>query len=219
LLLFDRPLTPRERADLEGWIFGRWSAHVARLGLGTISRANGVDLRTVTTQEGLGDYLTTVEGGWTAGLEIARGDVKSSTPLQLLARLVETGESKWLALWLEYERATRGRAATMWSRGLRQRFAIALTTDEELAASEGLDLTLFRALFQGSEWARLHRDGTVPAVLSAIEHVAAAWLFTASTLGVVAQPLDTPRGGERWDADGKRDGALCATGHSRPDSS
>jgi len=195
LLLFDRAPTEIERADLGGWIFNRWATVAQRRGLGTVTRAHGVDLRPVTSAGGLSEYLTTIEGGlWSPGLELARSDRKRSHPFDLLRDVISTGDARSAALWLEYERATFGKKSVIWSPGLRARFCgnELEETDESLAASDGLDLALIRALIPSDVWNATVRDATTGRLLTEIERAAAALLFIADTLGHDVPPLDVP---------------------------
>jgi hypothetical protein len=191
LLLFDRALTSAEINDLHVWMLGRWGTVVERLGLGTIN-AHGVDVRPVNSAADLGSYLAKVDAGWSVGLELARSDRKSAAPMELLGHLVETGESRWAALWTEYERATFGRRAIVWSAGLRRRL---LGTDDEIsdvdaASAEGADLTLLRALVDRGRWNRAVRDGSAGQLLSEIEDVGGLLLGLAGAVGHEPQPLD-----------------------------
>ncbi len=195
LLLTERPATEIERADMCEWMFGRWSSIAEHRGLGTITREHGVDVRPVTSSGGLSEYLTTIEGnGWSPGLELARTDRKRSSPLDLLRHVLATGDARFASLWLEYERATFGKKSVIWSRGLRRRLlgSELEAGDEELAASEGIDLGLIRALVPASVWNATVRDATTGRLLSDIERAAAALLFIADTLGYDVPPLDVP---------------------------
>lgn len=197
LLFFERPLTDGERADLRSWVFGRWSGVVARHGFGTVTEANGVDLRPVTAHDGIGSYLSKVEGGWGAGLELARTDIKRGAPTQHLADFAMTGDVRSLRRWQEYEAATRGKRAIVWSPGLRARLlgSDEEAADEDLAASEGLDLVLLEALLDAGDWNRQVRAGATAEVLSSVEEVAAVLFVLADLLGHDLQPLHAPGGG------------------------
>ena len=195
LLLFDRVLTSDERNDLHVWMAGRWAGVVDRLGLGTVN-GHGFDLRAVESVADLGSYLAKVDGGWSVGLELARSDRKSAAPLELLGHLVETGESRWAALWHEYERATFGKRAIVWSPGLRERL---LGVEEEIsdpkaAALEGSDLTLLRALISHAYWNARVRAGAQGETLTEIEQVSGLLLWLSVSAGHVVQPLDVPTG-------------------------
>ena len=188
LWLFERPLSDLEREDLRTWLLGRWQAVSERRRLGVVHPVHGVDVRPVAAAGDLGQYLTKVEGGWSAGLELTRTDLKRSSPIGLLRNLVLTGESRMAALWCEYERGTFGKRAVVWSPGLR---GLLLgdeqeASDVELAASEGADLTLLRAWFKAADWNK--RDHAQ--VLDDVEDVALFLLLVADLRGQVLQPLD-----------------------------
>jgi hypothetical protein len=195
VMLFERPLTVEERQALWRWLHNRWAGVLLAKGLGSITEAHGVDLRKVTG-EVLGEYLTKVEGGWTAGLELARGDVKAGkrggiTPFEILAQLAITGEVRWRQLWVEYEAATFGKVCIRWSPGLRDQLLpkSAEKSDEELAASEGADVGLVRWLCEAAAWRQIQQDGTTGLVLDQAEE-AAGWLILLSDLlGHELRPL------------------------------
>lgn len=177
VLCFERPLSDVERAELRAWLYERWCRVVARRGFGFVHPVHGVDVQAVSAGS-LGEYLTKVEGGWTAGLELVRGDLKAKGgvgPFELLARYAETGDIAARRLWLEYEAATRGKRALVWSRGLRDRLGVGVeASDEELAASEGADVALVRFLVRRALWTRCVWDGAAAELLGRAEDLAAA---------------------------------------------
>lgn len=192
VLLFDRPLSADELADLDNWLYGRWSGVLEKRGLGSITREHGVDVRPVT-QGGIGGYLTKVEGGWSAGRELARSDVKTRSAVELLRSFSETGESRWAALWQEFEEATRGKRAIVWSPGLRDRLLGEEEgpTDDELAAAEGSDVTtVLKAHVHRTRWMGELKSGGMGAFLSEIE---------AATEGVLAGVGPPDSYGVRWE--------------------
>jgi hypothetical protein len=195
VMLFERQLTPEERQALWRWLHNRWRGVLLAKGLGSITEAHGVDLRMVTG-EVLGEYLTKVEGGWTAGLELARGDAKGGkrggiTPFELLAELALTGEVRWRQLWTEYEAATFGKVCIRWSPGLRDLLLPKQVekTDEELAASEGADVGLLRWLCEAAEWREVQRAGTTGLLLDQVEDAAGWVIFLSDLLGHELRPL------------------------------
>ncbi len=198
-LLFTRPITEDERQALWRWLHDRWAGILLAEGLGSITEAYGVDVRPITGDV-LGEYLTKVEGGWTAGLELARGDVKQGrkggrTPFELLGELALTGEVRWRDLWLEYEAATFGKRWLRWTPGLR---ALLLgdeleQTDEALAASEGLDLALVRHLVQAAEFRRHVDDGTTGLLLDQIEDAAGWVIWLSEVAGIPLRPVNRNR--------------------------
>ncbi len=195
LFLFDRPLSKAERVDLEEWLFGRWGGVCKRKGLGSITRANGVDVRAVHGAGELGDYLTKVEGGWSAGAELSRTDLKTHAPIALLRELVATGDRIWLGRWLEYERATFDKRAIRWTPGLRGRLlgVEAEASNTELAASEGADLALLRAIVGRDVWHGHLRDGTTGELLTELEQCAALLLVLSDLVGTDLDPIGVPR--------------------------
>lgn len=189
LLLFERPITEKERRDLEGWLRMRWARVVAQSGFGRIN-GHGLDARTVTSSGDLSGYLCKVEKGWGVGLELARSDLKKSSglaPLDHLRNFATTGDVASGQRWLEYERATFGKRAIRWSPGLRAKLlgADEESSDEELAASEGLDLSMVRAVIPKATWDPSVRSGQASALLEELEEVAALLLF----LSINPQPL------------------------------
>ena len=192
LFLFDRMLTPCEVDDFGRWLFGRWEGVVTGQGFGDLDPAHGVDVRPVHGAGDLAGYLCKVEGGWGAGLELARSDLKRSSPLSHLFDFAATGDMASASRWVEYEQATFGKRALRWSAGLR---ALLLGNDDEvadadLAASEGADLTLMRALIDHAEWNAHVRVGRSAHLLSELEQVGALLLMLCPN----PQPLEVPCG-------------------------
>ncbi len=195
VMLFERPLTAEERQQFWRWLHNRWSGVLLAKGLGSITEAHGVDVRQVTGDV-LGEYLTKVEGGWTAGLELARGDVKRSkrggvTPFDLLGDFAATGDVESRRLWLEYEEATFGKRWLRWTAGLR---VLLLgeeveESDEQLAASEGVDLALVRWLCGAGEWREHQRAGTTGLLLDQVEEAAGLVIGLSDLLGHQLRPL------------------------------
>lgn len=162
--------------DLQGWLFERFQGVCLRRGFGTLERPYGVDVRGISDGGGMGDYLSKVEGGWTAGLELARGDVKVArgdggrSPFSIL-RAAASGDSASAALWSEYERATFGKRFLRWSPGLRARLLpeVEEISDVEAAAAEGAGVVLFSCLFEGEVWDVLVTEGSTGVLLAELE--------------------------------------------------
>ncbi|MFD9545723.1 hypothetical protein, partial [Streptomyces sp. NPDC060022] len=108
-------------------------------------KGHGVDfkrLETVQDAQQAGEYIAKTQDGKAPALELARADLKTAggenvTPFELLGRIGDLtggvpeddaqgqGSLEWnLAKWHEYERATKGRRAIEWTRGLRQLLGI-----------------------------------------------------------------------------------------------
>lgn len=193
LQVFEQPLTEAQRIDYRNWASERWASIVQRKGYGQLHRVHGVDLRPVTSPDdgALKGYLTKIEGNagrWTAGRELARGDTKTGkglTPWDLLRTVMDTGEKRYAQLWQEYEEATFGRRALVWSPGLRSRLLGTedAPTDVELAAHEGDDVeTLVRFLVDAQVWLRLQANGTAGDFLTRCELRAAELLEHVETI-------------------------------------
>ena len=98
------------------------------------------------------------------GSQTKRGRRKGSrTPWQLLEEVMETGDADSLDLWHEYEEATRGRRALVWSRGLKDLAGINDRSDEEITEEEvgSQDDTLFVL----PDWTPFSRDARLIAAL------------------------------------------------------
>lgn len=198
VLTFQRPLTPEEVRDLEDWLYGRWLHVLEQKGLGSITRAHGVDVRTVSSASELAGYLTKVEGGWGVGLELARSDLKAAkrdgslNPVGILREFVETGDKQMLMLWREFESATHGKRAVVWSPGLRGRLLgdEQEESDVEAAASEGADVARLRFWMLAALWIQHLREGSTGEVLSDIERQALIEFARAALEGRELPPID-----------------------------
>lgn len=178
LLLTECPLSDEERIDLQGRLFERWARCVVARGHQRPLRGL-CGMEPVRTGEAVAAYLEKAvlvrgEDGRArrAGLEMMRSDLKTGrggrTPWEILADFARTGDAADLALWHEYEQATRGRQSVSWSRGLKGALLIEERTDEELAEEEvgGVDLVTF----EPREWAILVRTpGALVRVLELAE--------------------------------------------------
>jgi len=195
-MVFERPLTDDERQALWRWLHNRWRTILLAKGFGTITEAFGVDVRQVTGNV-LGEYLTKVEGGWTTGLELARGDLKSGkkadrlTPFGILTEFAGTGDLAMKALWLEYEEATFGKRWLRWSPGLKRRLGITDDkTDEELAASEGRDVALIRWFRAAKPHTADLWRGTTGLYLNEVEEAAGWVILLSDLLGQELRPIE-----------------------------
>ena len=192
--------------DLCDW-FGRLDARWARALVTNkwSPGSNGIRLRldlvTRSTAQGLAAYVTKVQENG-LGNEIARADLKagrksSRTPLQILANFGTDGLVDDLDLWLEYERATAGKSALRWSRGLRDLLIPEKEeqTDEEIAAEDiGGDEV---AALLPHTWRRLLAiPGAESAVLDAVE--AGGWTALVRTLVAYRIDLDGLMTPQEW---------------------
>lgn len=174
LLCFSTVLRQQDWLDI--WMHCS-AAHQRALTKARFGRMNshGVDVRPVAGAGALGDYLTKVEGGWSVGHELARGDQKGrggATPFELLRRCVD-GEAQDVARWREYEAATFGKRFLVWGPGLRQRLLSGPElSDVEAAAGEGEGDVVVAFQIEADEWWAYCRAGQVGYVLAALEAMA-----------------------------------------------
>lgn len=187
LLLFIPGGEEGEQLELElaAWLPEAWARAVEkRLGKRP-DEAHGVHL--LPLDASAAEYVAKLSD------EVTRGDLKSGSrqPWALLGPVAD-GEAWAVARWLEYDGATRGRRALVWSDGLRADLIpdIEDLTDEELAAEEVEGEVV--ALVAAADWLRLmrppHRGGTPPAVLVLAE-VEAALARGAPPTGVAGSIL------------------------------
>lgn len=156
LLFFCAPISSGQRSALIHGVFERWCAAVGRAGYRAPTLENGINLRKITHAGGIGAYTSKV-----VGLELARSDLKRArraasgyrAAFAILAEAVASGDVDDLSLWWEYESATKGKRALVWSRGLKSRFGIGVASDEELAAAEAPAEVV--AIIGQATWARI----------------------------------------------------------------
>jgi hypothetical protein len=151
----------------------RWSAWVTSQGYRVPHELHGVDVSMCSSAAEAGAYIAKTQDGRSPGNELARADLKqgrdgSRTPFEILDDFRWTGDVEDLALWHEYEKATKGHQCITWSKGLRAILAVEEHTDEEVAAEEvgGQDI----AQIPADVWRRIVAiPGLDSAVLDAAE--------------------------------------------------
>ena len=140
-----------ERATLTAALLGRWRTGIAKHGFSASDR-HGADVRMAHGRDAasvLSQYFTkgvyAPDGTAPAELasELAGGIYKLSrgsstrTPFRVLEDFLTTGDVDDLDLWHEWERGSKGRRQTAWSKGLRTLVELCSEkTDEELAGEE-----------------------------------------------------------------------------------
>jgi hypothetical protein len=194
LLLFDQAVSDEARRELTRWLEERWVDVCSHAGMGVPSRRIGLDVRPVRSAGDLGQYLAKIDGGWGAGLEMARGDLKKKpgrlSPFGILEEFAATGDVAMRDLWLEYEEATFGRRAIRWGQGLKERLGVDLQVDEEAAAGPGGLTPIMRALVEAAAWNPMVKRGDVAWFLDDVEHLAAAVQVMASAYGTQLKELE-----------------------------
>ena len=152
VILLEEPLEELFDGRLGGWVSWlkeQWNRFLLREGWRPAHHLKGIDVLPVSagTAAQLAAYVTKIHSGngdKGLGNEMARADLKrgryeSRTPLEVLRDFLTWGNAADLNLWLEYEKATEGRAAIRWSKGLRALLlpdAPEEPTNEEIAAEE-----------------------------------------------------------------------------------
>lgn len=119
----------------------KWKRAVVAAGCRAPDEVHGVKVDRCLSAAEAGAYIAkTQDGGRSPGNELARGDLKSGrnghrTPFEILEDFRWSGDADDLGLWRAYERATKGRQAITWSKGLRALLgAPPDRKDEEIAA-------------------------------------------------------------------------------------
>jgi hypothetical protein len=128
-------------ADVAEHVRSRWTAYIERQGYRAPDEMHGVVIERCTSAAQAGAYIAKNQDGRAVGNELARADLKQGrgghrTPFEVLESFRWTGDVEDLALWHEYERASKGHQCITWSKGLRALLAAPERTDEEIAAEE-----------------------------------------------------------------------------------
>jgi len=130
------------------------------------------DFRQVNVTDGASGYVAKADGGWGAGLELARTDLKRGvgmTPQQLL-ELASTGEARWVRLWAEYEKGMFRRRVIQWTPGLRKRLGLGeIATDEQAAEGLAPDEVVCVLLVTRTTWNRYRQAGQLARLLQLLE--------------------------------------------------
>jgi hypothetical protein len=119
----------------------RWTRFITQAGYRPPSDQYGVVIKRCYSAAEAAAYIAKVQDGGAVGNELARGDLKTGknghrTPFQILEDFRQIGDLADLALWHEYEMATKGHQCITWSKGLKKRLAVLEKSDEEIAAEE-----------------------------------------------------------------------------------
>jgi hypothetical protein len=163
---------------LSGDLCDSWRRQLARRG-GVATERNGFDWQAINSDADTASYLSKVYDERSFALEVARGDLKRAmvgrrTAWGILADAHTFGDVDDLALWREYERATKGKRRVQFSQGLRAYFGLDgdEPSDESLAAEEVLDEWKgpIVATLNHTTWRAVrHRRGALLAIVRAAE--------------------------------------------------
>jgi hypothetical protein len=180
-------------AQLAAHIRARWTAYIEGQGYRPPDAMHGVVIERCTSAAQAGVYIAKTQDGAGVGNELARADLKQGrnghrTPFEILESFRWTGDVEDLALWHEYERASKGHQCITWSKGLRSLLAAHERTDEELAAEEvGGDVLM---LIPYAGWRKVTGVPGLPAYLldEAERDGAAAVAAALARFGIEAGP-------------------------------
>ena len=123
VLAFPVPMDEQDR--LQQMIFRHAARFYERKGFGKLSADRGFQIEEITRDyKKVGKYLTKMQGGALPQYEMTRADLKkgcfgSRTPFEIAADIGNIGLCDDIALWHEYEAATKKRKSISWSPGLR----------------------------------------------------------------------------------------------------
>lgn len=191
LYFFEKRVTQRQIDSLQVAENSAWINKAGRLGLqAPLSDAQHLHVVTGSAAAlSLGQYFTK-NGTQTADsvaweltstqTKTGRRFAKTVSPWILLAG-ARTGDADALDLWQEYEKASKGKRALTYSRGLRRRFGLDVeASDEDIAETEVG--TRDDALFEIVDWSPVRRNPALGADLLATVRtsgIAAAQRFCA----------------------------------------
>jgi hypothetical protein len=113
-------------------------------------------------------------------------------PFDVLADFVRLGLASDLAIWREWERASKDRRALTWSKGLREQLLVGIErTDEEIAADNDGD-QLDVAVLDKAVWREIVARRLEAELLEAVERVPADDSYEATVLFVTGVGLCAP---------------------------
>lgn len=151
----------------------KWKRSIVAAGYRPPSELHGVVIERCASPVAAAEYIAKDQDGPLPGNELARGDMKRGkdghrTPFQILTDFGETGDAADIALYREYEKATRGHQCITWSRGLKKLVRVDDRTDQELA-EDGPGGELVVTISRDAWWAITHHFGLDAHILDAAE--------------------------------------------------
>lgn len=145
IVILRRKPSERQLAELRDAEFSVWEKQAVKRGLGAPMK-RFYDVRLADLSESLTDYMVKTGSEFNSeearklAFELQGATVKrgrgSRTPWEILLDVVASGDAADLALWEEYEKATKGRRALVWSDGLKAMVGVDEVSDEEIAEEE-----------------------------------------------------------------------------------
>ena len=143
------PLEWHRLIDLEDVLYQRWVNACKLAGLGEPSRAHGLKLDD-------GSKAAKYVSKWGLEDEMTKGHTKKAlhgeTPFDFLrAYLADKNDKQAAALFVEFAKTFRGKRQLHWSKGLKNRYLVADTSDELLAA-ETDDAARYLGTITDDQW-------------------------------------------------------------------
>ena len=153
---------------MENRMYKLWNAACEKFGLST-TESYGIDLQGA---EHVQAYLAK-HGSWSIEQEMTKSHIKKGresnmSPFDLLRDVLHNDDDYSKALYKEYASAFKGKRQLHWSRGLKDYFAIADKTDEDLA-KEKVEQADLLGLLTSNQWREIIRRDQRAQLLNNIE--------------------------------------------------
>lgn len=170
--LFKGDVSQEQLDELRDAEFAVWKRQTVNRGLGAPVKKRYELRRVVDADVAFSDYF--VKGVYnpsveraakSVGFEMTGSQTKkargkgSRTPWQVLEDFGRTGDLDDWDVWEEYEKASKGKRALVWSRGLKDLFGIGEIEDEEIADEEVGDRD--DTLFWVTDWGPIAADASL----------------------------------------------------------
>jgi hypothetical protein len=168
---------PVDHAALQAALYGRWRSAAVRAGFAAPSPAHGLDVQD-------GSYAAKYASKWGIESELTKWHVKvgkesSFSPFDLLRVALHDDDAEAVdaarSLFLEYAKAFHGRRQLVYSKGLREMYALEPEiTDQEAAEGQDPDAELL-GMLHPDHWKALLRAGLRGHLLEAINAAGGDW--------------------------------------------
>lgn len=141
LVFCSKPVSVVHLNTFRGILFASWAAWLKRNEYPAPSQARAVDIRKITTAAEAAAYVTKVgfsSEGWSIAREMTGAASKEArsgnrSPFEILGELVSgVARPRDRALWTEWVKASHGRRAIVWSKGLRAELCLTHTKKQEI---------------------------------------------------------------------------------------
>lgn len=170
--LFDQDVSQEQLDELRDAEFAVWKRQAVNRGLGAPMKKRYELRRVVDVDVAFSDYFakgvydpSVARSAKSVGFEMTGSQTKkgrakgSRTPWQVLEDFGKTGDLDDWDVFEEYEQASKGRRALVWSNGLKDRFGIGEIQDEEIADQEVGDRD--DTLFWVTDWGPIAADASL----------------------------------------------------------